>query len=264
MAMGHYRFLEIKFLFVIFTFYYCNRVNAHDNWSAHVDDMMAVFGFQEDKNLKTWMKFISSDMIDKPNPFYKELCKRHPGFSCNHRLLFHWGYNAEPWNRDLEERIKKYCDDYDLNLESNLRIFKSELKTEQKRRNRILNKKTEDLFGFAHGGREASYANFFCSMAYNTHLLGDYMSDNSEKYLKGLMPINNLIGTIVADIQSLDKSTSKSIISGITHINKIYPNQQKKADALMAYLQLHLPTFIKQAQKGSIKRRLEGRGFRFK
>lgn len=262
MAMGRYRFLGVKVFFTILAVLCSEGINAHNNWSAHVDDMMAIFGFQESENLKTWMKFISSDMIDKPNPFYQELCKRHPKFSCKHRLLFHWGYNAAPWNKPLEERIKKYCEDFDLNMESNLRIFKSELKSEQKRRNRILNKKTEELFGFAHGGRDASYANFFCSMAYNTHLLGDYMSDNRD--LDGLMPIDKLVGSIVTDIRSLDKNTCKSIIGGITLINKKYPNQQKKADVLMVYLKHNLPTFIKQAQKGSIKRRLEGKGFRFK
>lgn len=260
--MGHHCILGIKVLFFFLSVLACQETSAHDGWGKHVDDMLNAFGFQENGKLTGWMRFISSDMIDKRDNFYNSLKIKHPGFKCNHRLLYHWGYNAEPWNKALEERVKKYCEDYDLNVESNIRIFKSELKSEQRRRNRLINKKTEDLFGFAHGGRDASYANFFCSMAYNIHLLGDYMSDNSD--LEGLMDMKELIGSFVTDIRSFDNKSCKSIIKGITQINLKYSNPQQKADSLMAYLKTNLPTFIKQANDGSVKRRLEARGFKFK
>lgn len=232
---------------------------SHNSWEEHANDMMAVFGFQENPQLRKWMQFLSSDMIDNIYPFYSKLQDNHPGFACKHRLLFHWGYDAEPWNSSLEARVIRYCNEYDLNIETNIRIFKSEIKEEQKRRNRIINQQTETLFGFAHGGKDASFAHFFASMAYNIHLIGDYTSDNSD--LDGLQNISNIIGLIVIKIRSLDNLQSKNIIKGITKINNQYSDPQKKADALMAYLKAEMPDFIKKAQNGSIYRRLQSKGF---
>lgn len=247
---------------ILFSIVICQDILAHSG-DVHVNEMMAVFGFQDNPKLRAWMKFISYDMIDNYHPFYNELKRRHPGFICsNHRYLFHWGYNAKPWNNYIEQNVKRYCEQYDLNIESNIRIFKSELVSEQKRRNRILNSKTEELFGFAHGGRDATYANFFCSMAYNIHLLGDYMSDNT--ILEGLPNINTLIGSFVGDLRRIDKYSCRLIILKITYINKRFSNPQKKADVLMAYLKQSIPSFLKQAEKGNIRRRLEGRGYRFR
>lgn len=253
-----------RVLFKIVLLFFCSIVLAphafpHNGWEAHVNDMMAVFGFEENPQLREWMRFISSDMIDKVDPFYSKLKANHPGFACKHRMLFHWGYDAEPWSRSLEEKVKQYCEEYDLNFESNLRIFKSEIKDEQKRRNRIINERTENLLGFAHGGKDASFAHFFASMAYNIHLIGDYTSDNSDLY--GLQNISDIIGLIVIEIRSLDNSQAKGIIKGITKINNQYSNPQKKADILMAYLKAELPSFIKKAQNGSIYRRLQNKGF---
>ncbi len=252
----------LRRLFILITFSlsfiqgYC-----HGSWEAHKDDMMAVFGFEDDIRLTEWMRFISSDMIDKPGDFYSFLTLNHKGFRCKHRLLFHWGYNAEPWSKDLESRVIKYCNDYDLNIESNLRVFKSEFKDEQKRRNRLVNQKTEELFGFASGGRDAQYANFFASMAYNIHLIGDYLSDYNLD-LDGLQDINEIIGLIIIDIQRLDKKRGKVLKKGITDINRRYSDPQKKADALMEYLKKEMPKFILQAENGSISRRLNKRGIK--
>src|SRR5574344_747342 len=250
-----------RILYLIFIIFLTNSksVIAHSGYQQHVEDMMKVFGFKENADLRNWMRFISSDMIDKYQPFDAELQSRHKGFSCKHRLLFHWGYNAEPWNKPLENKVCSYCEQRDLNIESNIRIFKSEMISEQKKRNRTLNRKTELLFGFAHGGRDAVYANFFASMAYNTHLIGDYTSDNSD--LDGLVPFNSLIGLIINDLRKFDYLTCKPLIKDIDRINKSYSNVQKKADTLMQYLKTNMPLVIKNAQGGSIKRRLENKGF---
>ena len=128
-------------------------VRAHGSWQEHVADMTEVMGLREEPRLRAWMKFISSDMIDKCEPFYSELKARHEGFACKHRLLFHWGYDAEPWSPELEARVVRYCREYDLDRDSTLRLFRSEMVAEQKRRNALLNRRTEELFGFAHGGR---------------------------------------------------------------------------------------------------------------
>ncbi|NDV56565.1 hypothetical protein [Bacteroides sp. 519] len=253
--------MRIVHYLVIFAFLKINvaDIYAHKKCAEHVDDMIAVFGFEENNKLKEWMQFISSDMIDKHEPFYSTLCNNHLGFKCKHRLLFHWAYNARPWSSELEKRIKKYCEEYDLNVESNLRIFKSEIKSEQIKRNRKINEETEKMFGFAHGGRDAAYARFFASIAYNVHLIGDYTSDNTD--LDGLQSLNEIISSIIIELRNLDNIKCKNIIRGITQINNCYSDSQKKADALMEYLKKNVPTFIKEAQNGSIKRRLSKHGF---
>jgi hypothetical protein len=235
-------------------------INAHQGWQEHVNDMMLVFGFNNNTSLRGWMKFISSDMIDSRDAFYNKLCNNHKGFGCDHRLLFHWGYNAIPWNQDLEDRVRLYCEQYDLNEESNIRIFKSEILDEQKRRNRLMKEKAIRLFGFKDG--EDTYISFFNGIAYDVHIVGDYTSDNTK--LGGLQKLSDVIGLIVIQIRNLDKYKSKSIINGITAINLTYSNDQQKADHLMIFLKYNIPKFIKVAQDGSIRRRLEKRGFSFR
>lgn len=234
-------------------------VYAHSSWQMHVNDMMEVFGFEPDAELKAWMKFISSDMIDKHEPFYSELKGRHPGFACKHRLLFHWGYDAEPWNEKLEERVRAYCDVQELNAESNIRIFKAELKAEQKRRNGLMNRRTEELFGFARGGRDARYARFFVTMAYNVHLIGDYTPDNRD--LEGVQSMENIVRSTNNAIMKLDAKLGAPLVRKINATDRQYPDIQSKAEHLLQMLKAEIPAFIVQAQNGSICRRLERRGF---
>lgn len=255
----------------------CSTVNifAHGGFVQHGEDIMAVLGFMNDtrlfnrskdtKNNHSWVKFISSDMIDN-NDFHKFLEQNHHGFKIStpslHRLLFHWAYETDPWNDELERRIKEYCDTYDLNIESNLRVFRAEILSEQRRRNRLIIRKTREVFGLDNGGKQGHiYAHFFASMAYNVHILGDYTSDN--KVLDGLFGFDKLIAKIVVELRNLDYINSKRIVKGITRINNKKINVQQKADILMVYLKQEVPNFIKSACNGSVRRKIEGQGFMF-
>ena len=126
----------------------------------------------------------------------------------------------------------------------------------------MIEKKTQEVFGFEEGGKEGRiYTHFFSSMAYNIHILGDYTSDNTV--LDGLFGFDKLIGRIVVELRNLDFSNSKSIVNGITQINKKNIDVQKKADLLMAYLKQEVPNFIQNACNKSVKRKIEGCGYRF-
>ncbi|CCZ12691.1 unknown [Prevotella sp. CAG:1092] len=208
-------------------------------------------------------------MIDKHEPFYSRFKQKHPGFRCKHRLFFHWGYNAEPWNPSLGAKVKEYCNRLQsqnkkrrISLNDTIKQFKEEIKCEQKRRNRLINKETENTFGFGHGGKEAKFASFFASFAYNVHLIGDYTSDNTD--LEGLQKLENIIGLIVKDLQKIDYVRARDIKKGITNINKRYVGPQKKADVLLKYLKKEVPSFVKEAQNGYIYRRLGKKGFKFR
>lgn len=234
----------------------------HGSWREHVDDMMAVMGLREEPRLRAWMKFISSDMIDRCEPFYSGLKARHAGFSCKHRLLFHWGYDAEPWSPELEARVVRYCREYDLDEEGTLRLFRAEMAAEQKRRNALLNRRTEDLFGFAHGGRDAACARFFASVAYNVHLLGDYTSDNRD--LDGLQDLGGVVRSLSHALRDLDSEAAKPLVKSLDRISRGEPELQMRADALLALLKRQVPDFIRNAREGGIRRRLEAGGFAFR
>lgn len=257
------------FILIVLVILYSPQARCHSGWGEHYAGIIAVLGFENSPQLRNWAKFISSDMIDKHEPFYSKFKQKHPGFSCKHRLFFHWGYNAEPWNPFLEAKVKEYCNHMQslnnkriISLNETIQQIKKELKDEQKRRNGLINKRTEDTFGFAHGGKDAKNARFFASFAYNVHLIGDYTSDNTD--LEGLQKLEDIIGLIVIELREFDKVRSRDVIKGITSINRKYVGPQKKADALLKYLKQEVPSFVKEAQNGSIYRRLGKRGFKFR
>lgn len=184
----------MKGLTIVLYIVFCSAIDvfAHGGFIQHGEDIMAVLGLGNDtrlfnrskdtKNNNSWVKFISSDMIDNTD-FHMELERSYPGFSIKgpnqHRLLFHWAYDSKPWNDELERLVREYCDVYDLNIELNLRVFKAKILSEQKRRNKLITNKTQEVFGFEKGGRQGRiYTHFFAAMAYNIHILGDYTSDN--------------------------------------------------------------------------------------
>ena len=249
---------------------------AHGSFITHCEDMMDVFGFEynsklfsrskDTKSNTSWTKFISSDMIDNTD-FHRHIERKYPNFKIAqpkyHRLLFHWCYNAKPWSPYLERHFRTYCRLYFIEKEETLlKEFKAEVKAEQKRRNRKINETTEKVFGFAHGGVEAKYAQFFASMAYNIHLLGDQQTDNSE--FLGVASTNTLIEQIILSLRMLDASKSKPIERQLSILNRQYSDPHQKADAIMVYLKQAVPNFIKEARGGSIARRLEKKGYKLK
>ena len=250
------------------------EIMAHSSFIAHCEDIMEVLGFEYNLKLfsrttpqynNSWTKFISSDMIDNKS-FHSQLERLYPNLNIthprNHRLLFHWPFNAKPWTPELEKYVTLYCINNKLDKQSIINIFKDKIKAEQNRRNKKMMEVTEKLFGFAHGGKDRNYTSFFVSMAYNVHLLGDQQSDN--KVFTGVSDVENLIGQIIITLRLLDEVRCKPIEREITRINKQYSDSKKKADALMIYLKQTIPSFIKDAQGGSISRRLEKRGFKLK
>ena len=266
------RKLYILLFFCIVSF----SAMGHGEWILHGEDIVAVLGFdrntkifnrsKDTNNNNSWVKFISTDMIDKTD-FHKQLESEYPGLSISgpnrHRLLFHWAFEAEPWNNELQLLFIAYCENANRNKETNIRILKSKLVSEQKRRNKKILNKTREVFQFESGKTEGHvYTPFFAAMAYNIHILGDYMSDNTR--LGGLHDFEKLIGEIVTSLRKLDDVKSKPIIKGITKINKQNIGVQKKADLIMDYLKKEVPTFIKTANSGALKRNLEGKGIRFK
>ena len=238
---------------------------AHGSFEEHKNDMYRVLGFQRHPQITEWMKFISSEMIDKLDYHYK-LSELHPGFTCKgpnlHRLLFHWGYNAEPWNTSLELRVREYARKVSLNEDSLVKVFKTEIKEEQKQRNKEMNRMTENLFGFSSRGRDAARANFFVAIVYDVHLLGDYTEDNTN--FDGLASFDRIVKDIVDRITILNPSDTKGKAI-VANLHRIERNSRllraEKAQLVIDYLSKTLPDFIMTVEEGSIYRRLQKKGF---
>lgn len=247
------------------------KVYAHPDKHTHANEIMAALGFEYNQDIYDWLCFISSDMIDDYHPIYQKIREIYPSFTISppmeHRCFFHWGYNGKPWNNYLDKIVdrnakKTYGARYREYVTEMAGCIFDILVKEQKRRNRIINTRTEHLFGFASGGRDAKYANFFAAMAYDLHILGDYTSlDNSV--LNGLVEFNTLINGIISSMNQLDSKQGKNIVKAIKEANSNNKNVQLRADDIMEVILDMLPQFIKNAQSGSIKRRLEKQGYKF-
>lgn len=129
------------------------------------------------------------------------------------RIVEDAGYNSRPWTPYLQEKVNSLGWS-----EEQVKELQQDLFAEQKRRNSKTNAMTEDLFGFEHGGKEARIARVTVSIAYDTHILGDYEPDNSD--LDGLQDINSVIGDIINNIRALDKQAGNELIKRIHNQSK--------------------------------------------
>lgn len=242
---------------------------AHGSWEQHADDMYEVLGLERNEKLTEWMRFVSSVLIDnnnadcafsdngEPFDFYLYLKEKYTGFQCKHRLLFHWGYNSRPWSLYLQNKVEGYGWS-----EATIHAFQADLIAEQKRRNSFANNYTEDVFGFAHGGKEARVARVIISVVYDVHLLGDYEPDNTD--LDGLQDLGSVIGDIINNINALDKQNG-SVLS--KQLKKISQDSnygvQEKAALLMRLLKEKFGDFLRTAEDGNIAKHLNKQGFFF-
>ena len=244
-------------------------LRAHESWHQHANDMYEVFGFERNEELTNWMKFVSSVLIDnnnsdyafsnngKPFNFYSFLQEKYPDFQCKHRLLFHWGYNSRPWSHYLQKKV----DDYGWSEEM-IKDFQEDLITEQKRRNGFANEYTENVFGFAHGGKEARIARVLISIAYDVHILGDYEPDNTD--LDGLQDLGSVVGDVINNLATLDNQRSSELRKQLRRVSLGQEFElQDKATVLLDLLKGHFNILLQNADDGNVAAHLNEMGFRF-
>ena len=242
---------------------------AHASWQQHADDMYEVFGFERNEELTNWMKFVSSVLIDNNNSdnafssdgisfnFYSYLQEKYPDFQCKHRLLFHWGYNSRPWSSYLQDKVNRYGWSEDM-----IREFQADLIAEQKRRNGFANEYTENVFGFAHSGKEARIARVLISIAYDVHILGDYEPDNSD--LDGLQDMGSVVGDIINNLTTLDKKQSSALCKQLKKVSQYQEYDiQDKATIILDLLKDNFSNLLRNANGGEIAAHLTSMGFQF-
>ncbi|MGN1221337.1 MAG: hypothetical protein ACI4TU_10415 [Candidatus Cryptobacteroides sp.] len=281
--MGYHMFLEkvkTRTILCLLSILVSFPTYAHPNSWQHIMEMYSVLPFATDKDgnvvqenfpIRIWLENITKNLIDDYNrveineyggcTFYAYL-QREFNFKLSfgeHRILFHWGYNAQPWNDSLEQYV--ISNNWD---EEKIARFKRAMVVEQRRRNRIANKEAEKVFNFASGGIEAQWANAILSIVYDVHLLGDYtLADN--KNFKGVTEPSKVAQDILSSIRRLDRSkTSIKLIESIKQTISEYSDQHILAEKLIILLQKEMPRFILSAQDGSLKRRFEKLGYKLK
>lgn len=242
---------------------------AHASWQQHADDMYEVFGLERNEELTNWMKFVSSVLIDNNNSdeafskdgssfnFYSYLQEKYPDFQCKHRLLFHWGYNSRPWSDYLQDKVNHYGWSEDM-----IKDFQADLVAEQKRRNGFANEYTENVFGYAHGGKEARIARVLISIAYDVHILGDYEPDNTD--LDGLQDMGSVVGDIINNLTALDKKLTSELCKLLKKVSQSQEYElQDKATILLNLLKDNFSDLLRKANEGEIARHLTSKGFQF-
>ena len=262
---------------IIFVFGHLNCY-AHGSGNVHVAEMYSVLPFKtlpngaattENQPVTEWLGMITSDLIDNywgkecqefNNKCFYDYLRDEFGFRCKHRLLFHWGFNAQPWTDELEKKISQYG--WYSNRET-VERFKQAFVIEQARRNRQANEWTERTFGLASSGKESAWANGLIALMYDVHLLGDWEPDDNSDF-DGVTPPSRIAGDIVNALRRIDNSQSRQIEKALSNITKSSADECTMAVQMISILQELLPSFLLKANNGVLKIKFEKKGFTFK
>ena len=124
----------------------------------------------------------AQDVIDGFKPDYKDkLQKNFDWFKWGdygHRLLFHWGFNADPKRHDpLVRQVRLRLKDRQDAQEQEREFFRYLTREIQSERNRNLINSVIKTTGIP---TARGYANAIATIVYDIHLLGDYSTTNTS------------------------------------------------------------------------------------
>ena len=219
-----------------------------------------VFGVQDraarEKIQPLWKA--AQEVIDDYKKDYDKLKEKFPWFKFNrtdtHRLLFHWGFNADPKRhsplvRQVRLRLKDHPDSKNQERE-----FFSYLATNiQAGRNRDLIKAVTSVTGIP---TARGYANAVATIIYDVHLLGDYMTVNTS----ALPKIDEIENDIVQNglskliaggdkserLKKIDDELKASIRAGRGRINSV------RAMLLTETVKKYLPQILNERFKKTL------------
>ncbi len=220
----------------------------------------------ENKEIEAWLRLITSDLIDNykgvPMPeFGDRTFYQYAGdefdFHCKHRLLFHWGFNSEPWSDALEERLSK-CPWYPDGQKKD--AFRKALTLEQARRNRAANEAAERLFGFASEGKEAAWANGILAIVYDVHLLGDWNPEDNSDF-DGVTEPSAIAADIMNALRRIDSRTSGRLEKELKKLVRKEKDRNRLSVLIVGLLQERLPAFILSSNYGALELRFKKSGF---
>ena len=177
--LRHFRIMLV--LSLVLAVLMCGAVFAKSG-QEHMQLWNNVFGITDPtsrENIKPLWK-AAQEVIDRYDEDYRDLIQNFNWFNWGmygHRLLFHWGFNANPKQYPQLVRQVRLCLKNHPDAEKEERKFFSYIVNNiQSRRNRrLINAVTSTGIPTARG-----YANAVATIIYDIHLLGDYETVNTS------------------------------------------------------------------------------------
>ena len=172
----------IRLVLLLVMFCICGDVYAKSG-HEHIQLWDKVFGISDSasKNniLPLWRT--AQEVIDDIGNDYRDLQENFSWFTWGnygHRLLFHWGFNADPARYPQLVRQVRSCLKDNPNAKDEERKFFAYLtRNIQSRRNRKLVNAVISVTGIP---TSRGYANAVATILYDVHLLGDYSTTNTS------------------------------------------------------------------------------------
>ena len=231
----------------------------------HIQLWDDVFGISDSSSknniLPLWRT--AQEVIDDIGNDYRDLREKFSWFtwgSHGHRLLFHWGFNADPKRYSpLVKQVRSCLKDNPNAKQQEQKFFEYLTRNIQSRRNRKLINSVTSVTGIP---TARGYANAAATIIYDVHLLGDYETVNTSALPK-IDDIErdlaeNGFSRLISDgdkserLAEIDAELRASIRSGRGRINRV------RAMLLTEAVKKYLPQILNErfrktlAEKGII------------
>ncbi len=177
------RYCRLRFMLSLILVFLACTVASAKSGQEHVQQWNDVFGVRDSTsriNIQPLWK-VAQDVIDGVGEDYRDLQNRFTWFkwgSLGHRLLFHWGFNANPQNYAPLVRQVRLCLKGNPDARNQERQFFAYLtRNIQAPRNQKLINAVTSVTGIP---TARGYANAVATILYDVHLLGDYTTTNTS------------------------------------------------------------------------------------
>ncbi len=249
--------LAVMFLFAIMASYcYAMAKPEHSRlWNE-------TFGIVDNNSRRNIQRLwdTAQEVIDSYTEDYRDIRKNFDWFtwgSYGHRLLFHWGFNADPKRYSQLMRQVHTCLKNNKNAhEEEKKFFAYITKEIQSRRNRKLINAVITTTGIP---SSRGYANALATIIYDVHLLGDYSTTNTS----ALPPIadieNDLIergfkrlisgGGNTKRLEEIEREFTSAVRLGRGRINS------RRAQLLLEAIKKYLPQILNERFHDTLKTR---------
>lgn len=270
-----------KTIYILLLMFCVNiSLSAHGDGNVHIKDIYYVLPLERSTKLtQDWIGMISSDLIDN---YHGNACTEFQGMNLedylnkafgfkfapgNHRLFFHWPYEADPWNSAIENAIRHYEWYAD---KDKLKLFRTALETDNARRKKRALEGTASVFGLSTSGNERKLATSLAAIVYDIHLLGDWVPGPDNHRFVGLPLISDIAKDMIKAIRTIDSESGKELIKFLNdYTDESYyvrdgkvkiDSSRPRAAEIMTYLQFRLPIFLVTANGGQLCQKFQNKG----
>lgn len=227
----------------------------------HVQDMIDVYPFkvQDGDIIHIFFECVQAAIdYGEFNPKYQEkktsnplFLKSHPFEHTrwkNHRIWYHWGFNANvrlfpPLTSMVNENIER-----GLMKEEDRELFYQCLYKEIGKRNKELMRLAAEIFGYPSSGWSNAMReqlNAFVSIPYAVHLLGDRFEQFSETSI--VQSMDDIVKSVYKAIDDLAGSEN---VQQAKELKNILSSSEKTPEEFLAALKNYLPKYMLSLKGG--------------